>query len=233
MPMQPKFYFCSSLCCCCTSLPSSLQRAPWCYSAAFWCCLGTGQTDMQSGETLLRLWQFIWEGASPQEMFLSVLDVLLSDGHWQSGSPCREVTASSAGRALWAWAMNSVLGMWGKQQWVQNFRLKSLVNAVSCELSPELEHLRMQFHGSVSEFKRVVLQNIVNHHSQWSVASCFVMGKCIVGQVSSKPPADMHKSTVFRKCVGSAGYTLTPHGFLSCVLTLPTSGHRHDWCSRG
>lgn len=149
------------------------------------------------------------------------------------GSPCQEITASSAGRTLWAWAMNSIVGMWGKQQWVQNFRLKSLVNAVSCELAPELEHLKMQFHGSVSGFKRVVLQNTVNHHSQWSVASCFVMGKCIVGQVSSKPPADIHKSTVFRKCVGSADYTLTPHGLLSCVLTLPTSRHRHDWCSRG
>lgn len=36
MPMQPKFYFCSSFCCCCASLPAPLQRVPWCYSKIFW-----------------------------------------------------------------------------------------------------------------------------------------------------------------------------------------------------
>lgn len=138
-----------------------------------------------------------------------------------------------AGRSWWSWAMNSVLGMWGKEQWGQNFMLKSPVNAVSCELAPELEHCRMEFHESVSGFKRLLLQGIVNHHSQWSVANHLVLSNCIMAAVWSKSPEDIHKSTMFRECVESADYTFTAHGVLSCVLKLSTSGHRHDLCSHG
>lgn len=74
-------------------------------------------------------------------------------------SPCPEVTVPPAGRTLRAWTMNSVLGLWGKQQWVQKSGLKSPVSAVSCELAPELEHHKVQFHGSASGFNRLVLQS--------------------------------------------------------------------------
>lgn len=148
MPMKPKFYFCSSFCCCCASLPVCLQKAQ---STTFWCWV------LALGKQMCCLEKHFWGFGSSSGKVPHIrrcFSPFKCHVVWWTltVSHCQEVTAVSAGRMLWAWVMNSVLGMWGKQQWVQNFRLKSPVNAVSWELAPELEHHKMQFHKSVSGF---------------------------------------------------------------------------------
>ena len=179
---------------CVLAVLTSLHLCKWhhgaYYSTTFsiWVLsLGRQKCWLEKHLFLLRLWQLFWEGSSLPEMVLSILGVLLS------------------GSKLWAWAMYSVLGMWGKQQCMQNFKAEG--HSQCCLLWADTRALdcqQMQFQESVSVFERLVLWSIVSHHSQWSVAYQFVGGKCIVGEVLTKSPkmstSPLCSDNVWGKC---------------------------------
>lgn len=80
------------------------------YPTTFWCWVlspGKQMCCLEKSFFLLRLCSYSGKTPPPaQEIILSILDVLLSDGHWQSGRPRRETTMSSGGKKLWAQAKN-------------------------------------------------------------------------------------------------------------------------------